>query len=95
VQPTLETGESMVSAETFRREVRPPEHGLFKFMRFAWLMVPFLVNALFGFEWAVLVGMLVGTQHIAGMIRAVVLDTTAINLLKQHEHKLWNPDPER
>lgn len=60
-------------------------------MRYGLLVSPFAVNLLLGFEWAVLVGILVGTQQITATMRAVIFDTSSINLMKQHEHKLYEP----
>jgi hypothetical protein len=81
----------MLTAKILCSEASIREPGAVAAVRYALLLSPFAVKILFGFEWAVLVSLLVATREICRMIRATILDTSSINLMKQYEHKLYEP----
>ncbi|GEJ56605.1 hypothetical protein [Anaeromyxobacter diazotrophicus] len=81
-----------LTAETLRSEVRIKQPGFLGAFRYAAWALPFVIKLLVGFEWAVLAAVLVAAQEVSGMVRAVIADTTQMNLMKQHEHKLWPPE---
>jgi hypothetical protein len=80
----------MIDKEKFRQEVQPKQPALFELLRIVWVLSPFLAKVLVGFEWAVLLAIGVAAHQICAVLRSVLIDTTALNLMKQHEHKLWD-----
>lgn len=81
----------MLTAERLDREASPSPPVFFEALRIAWLLSPFAVKVLAGFEWAVLLALLVGTHQICALLRGVILDTTTLNLIKRYENKVWDP----
>jgi hypothetical protein len=80
----------MLDPQAFRREVQVVvEPTPFDWIRYALLLSPFAVKLLAGFEWAVLLALLVMTHQLRAIVRCVLVDTMAINLMKQYEHGVW------
>jgi hypothetical protein len=79
----------MLTADHLRYESNPSESGIARIVRYVMLASPFVVKLVVGFEWAVLVAFFVATEQIRFMLRAVIVDTTSLNLMKQHEQGLY------